>query len=34
VNLRENIEPTRGRAYLVLEKGRDHRVRRVRLRKL
>jgi type I pantothenate kinase len=34
VNLRENIEPTRPRAYLVLEKGRDHRVRRVRLRKL
>jgi type I pantothenate kinase len=34
VNLRENIEPTRGRAYLVLEKGVDHRVKRVRLRKL
>jgi len=34
VNLREEILPTRARADLVLEKGRDHRVRRVRLRKL
>lgn len=34
VNLRENIAPTRGRANLVLEKGPDHRVKRVRLRKL
>jgi len=34
VNLRENILPTRERAHLVLEKGRDHAVRRVRLRKL
>ncbi|MGQ0825657.1 MAG: type I pantothenate kinase [Actinomycetota bacterium] len=34
VNLRENVEPTRGRAYLVLEKGPDHRVQRIRLRKL
>jgi type I pantothenate kinase len=34
VNLRENIEPTRGRAHLVLEKASDHRVQRVRLRKL
>jgi type I pantothenate kinase len=34
VNLRENIAPTRGRAHLVLEKGTDHRVQRVRLRKL
>jgi type I pantothenate kinase len=34
VNLRENIEPTRGRAHLVLEKASDHRVERVRLRKL
>ena len=33
VNLRENILPTRERANLVLEKGRDHAVRRVRLRK-
>lgn len=33
-NLQENIAPTRGRAHLVLEKGCDHRVRRVRLRKL
>ena len=33
VNLVENIQPTRGRATLVLYKGGDHRVRRVRLRK-
>jgi type I pantothenate kinase len=32
VNLRENVAPTRERAHLVLEKGRDHAVRRVRLR--
>jgi type I pantothenate kinase len=34
VNLRDNVEPTRERAHLVLEKGRDHAVRKVRLRKL
>jgi type I pantothenate kinase len=34
VNLRQNVLPTRDRAHLVLEKGRDHAVRRVRLRKL
>lgn len=34
VNLRENVLPTRERAHLILEKGRDHAVRRVRLRKL
>jgi type I pantothenate kinase len=33
VNLRENILPTRGRAHLVLNKGPDHRVRRVLLRR-
>lgn len=33
-NLRENILPTRERATLILEKGADHRVRSVRLRKL
>jgi type I pantothenate kinase len=33
-NLRENVLPTRGRATLVLSKGEDHVVRRVRLRKL
>jgi len=33
-NLHENIEPTRGRARLILEKAPDHAVRRVRLRKL
>ena len=32
VNLRENILGTRERARLVLEKGPDHAVRRVRLR--
>ena len=34
VNLRENIAPTRDRARLVLEKGADHRIERVRLRKI
>jgi type I pantothenate kinase len=34
VNLRDNVLPTRERANLVLEKGRDHAVRKVRLRKL
>lgn len=33
-NLVANIRPTRGRASLILEKGPDHGVRRVRLRKL
>jgi type I pantothenate kinase len=33
VNLRENIAPTRERARLVLEKGADHAVRRIRLRR-
>jgi type I pantothenate kinase len=33
VNLRQNVLPTRERAHLILEKGRDHAVRRVRLRK-
>ena len=33
-NLVQNILPTRGRATLVLEKGPDHAVRRIRLRKL
>jgi len=32
VNLRDNISPTRDRARLILEKGTDHAVRRVRLR--
>ncbi|WP_283138667.1 type I pantothenate kinase [Rhizohabitans arisaemae] len=32
-NLVENIAPTRGRADLVLQKGPDHSVRRVRLRR-
>jgi type I pantothenate kinase len=34
VNLRENILPTRERARVILEKGPDHLVRAVRLRKL
>jgi type I pantothenate kinase len=34
LNLRENIAPTRGRARLVLEKGGDHAVRRVLLRRI
>ena len=34
VNLHENIKPTRERARLVLEKGKDHAVERVRLRRL
>jgi type I pantothenate kinase len=34
VNLRENILPTRERAHLILEKGSEHAVQRVRLRKL
>jgi type I pantothenate kinase len=34
VNLRENVAPTRERARLILEKGSDHRVERVRLRKI
>ncbi|WP_265521005.1 type I pantothenate kinase [Oerskovia flava] len=33
-NLEQNILPTRGRATLVLTKGSDHSVQRVRLRKL
>lgn len=33
-NLRENIAPTRSRAALVLTKGGDHSIRRIRLRKL
>jgi type I pantothenate kinase len=33
-NLQENIEPTRERATLILEKGDRHSVQRVRLRRL
>jgi type I pantothenate kinase len=33
-NLKENIEPTRERASLILEKGERHSVQRVRLRRL
>ena len=34
INLRENIEPTRSRATLVMQKGDEHRVERVLLRKI
>jgi len=34
MNLRENVLPTRERAHLILEKGSDHAVHQVRLRKL
>lgn len=34
INLRENIEPTKERAHLILEKGPDHAVARVHLRRL
>lgn len=34
VNLRDNILPTRERAQLILEKGPDHAIHRVRLRRL
>jgi type I pantothenate kinase len=34
VNLRENIQPTRDRARVVLEKGPDHLIKRVRLRRI
>lgn len=33
-NLAQNIAPTRSRARLILVKGNDHKVRRVRMRKL
>jgi len=33
-NLRENIEPTRSRAKLVMQKGDEHRVQQVLLRKI
>ncbi|WP_402464582.1 type I pantothenate kinase [Isoptericola aurantiacus] len=34
VNLEQNVLPTRGRATLVMTKGADHSVQRLRLRKL
>jgi type I pantothenate kinase len=34
VNLRENILPTRMRAHLILQKGADHRVEHVQLRRV
>ncbi|GAB1823067.1 type I pantothenate kinase [Herbidospora sp. RD11066] len=33
-NLVENIAPTRGRAGLILQKGPDHSIRRIRLRRV
>ncbi len=34
LNLRENIRPTRERAHLILDKGEDHLVQNVRLRRV
>lgn len=34
VNLRENIEPTKNHAHLILMKDRDHSVKNIRLRKI
>jgi type I pantothenate kinase len=34
INLKENILPTRSRANLILEKGADHTIQRVLLRKI
>ncbi len=34
VNLRENIQPTRERAHLILEKSEEHGVQRIRLRRV
>ena len=34
VNLRENIQPTRERAHLILEKGAGHNVENIRLRRV
>jgi type I pantothenate kinase len=34
LNLRENVRPTRERAHLILEKGEDHLVERVKLRRV
>ena len=33
-NLKQNIEPTKDRARLILEKGEDHSVQSIRLRKI
>ena len=33
-NLRQNISPTRERAHLILEKGKDHAVENVKLRRI
>ena len=34
INLKDNIIPTRERAHLILEKNKDHSIKRVRLRKM
>jgi type I pantothenate kinase len=34
INLRENIAPTRMRAHLILQKGAEHRIERVQLRRV
>ena len=33
-NLRDNIQPTRERAHLILEKSQDHSVENLRLRRV
>jgi len=33
-NLIENIQPTKDRARLILEKGKDHSVKSIRLRRI
>jgi type I pantothenate kinase len=33
-NLKENIEPTRDRARLILEKAQDHSIQNIKLRKI
>ena len=34
VNLKDNIAPTRGRSSLILQKGKQHRVEGIKLRRL
>ncbi len=34
LNLRENIRPTRDRAHLILHKGQEHLIEKVRLRRI
>ena len=34
LNYRENIEKTKWRAHLILEKGRDHSIQQILMRKI